>query len=82
MKAHKTNTFVYQAHIGISMNKEQEKKLTNAIRTQMKQLRNSSIAGGMRTSLAVVYDIIQKDISDAEKIDQIRSFCETGLGKK
>lgn len=64
------------------MNKEQEKKLTDAIRTQMTQLRNSSIAGGMRTSLAVVYDIIQKDISDADKLDQIRTFCETGLAKK
>lgn len=64
------------------MTEEQELKVTEQIRTEMTRVRNDAIATGMRSALAVVYDMCIEDISDEKKIKLIKDFCEKGLKTK
>lgn len=63
------------------MTAEQEAKVVNEIKKEMVKVRNSSIASGMRAALSVVLDMCNKEKSDAEKIEEIKEFCNKGLNR-
>ena len=62
------------------MNKEQETKLTEAIKEEMTRLRNNSIVTGMKSALGVVLNMFNNDKWTTEqKLEEIKSFCEKSL---
>ena len=61
------------------MNKEEEARITEQIRQEMTRVRNDAIVTGMKSALCVVLDMCNKDMTDKEKLDEIKMFCEKGL---
>ena len=62
------------------MNREQEAKLTEAIKEEMTALRNNSIVTGMKSALGVVLNMCSNDKWTTEqKLEEIKSFCEKSL---
>ena len=62
------------------MNREQEAKLTEAIKEEMASLRNNSIVTGMKSALGVVLNMCNNDKRTTEqKLEEIKSFCEKSL---
>lgn len=62
------------------MNREQEAKLTEAIKEEMTVLRNNSIVTGMKSALGVVLNMCNNDKRTTEqKLEEIKSFCEKSL---
>lgn len=62
------------------MNKEQEVKLTEAIKEEMTSLRNNSIVTGMKSAIIVVLNMCNNDNWTTEqKLKEIRLFCERSL---
>lgn len=62
------------------MNKEQETKLTEAIKEEMTRLRNNSIVTGMKSAIIVVLNMCNNDNWTTEqKLKEIRLFCERSL---
>ena len=48
----------------------------------MTNVRNDAVVTGMRSALAVVYDMCQKDNkTDDVKLKEIKEFCEKGMKK-
>lgn len=62
------------------MNKEQETKLTGAIKEEMTRLRNNSIVTGMKSAIGVVLNMCNNDkLTTEEKLEEIKLFCENSL---
>ena len=62
------------------MNREQEKKLTEAIKEEMTVLRNNSIVTGMKSALGVVLNMCNNDkLTTEQKLEEIKYFCEKSL---
>lgn len=62
------------------MNKEQETKLTEAIKEEMTRLRNNSIVTGMKSAIGVVLNMCNNDkLTTEEKLEEIKLFCENSL---
>lgn len=61
------------------MTNEQEKFITDSIKDTMLKLRNDSVVTGMKSALAVVLGICNKEKTDKEKIEEIRQYCNKCL---
>ncbi len=61
------------------MTNEQEKFITDSIKDTMSRLRNDSVVTGMKSALAVVLDMCNKEETDKEKIEEIRQYCNKCL---
>ena len=62
------------------MNREQEAKLTEAIKEEMTSLRNNSIVTGMKSAIGVILNMCNNDNWTTEqKLKEIRLFCERSL---
>ena len=62
------------------MTRDQEKLLDAAIYDSMRELRDASIAIGMKAALGAVLGIIEEDDGTAEyKLNGIKDFCEKAL---
>lgn len=61
------------------MTNEQEKFITDSIKDTMSRLRNDSVVTGMKSALAVVLGICNKEKTDKEKIEEIRQYCNKCL---
>ena len=66
------------------MDTQTEKKLDDAIRAEMKRLRDASIVTGMRAALGAVLGIIRdKRIkSSVQKLKRIEQFCVQGINNR
>ena len=64
------------------MDREQEQKVLQKVKEIMTSVRNDAVVAGMRSALAVVYDMCQKDNkTDDVKLKEIKEFCEKGMKK-
>ena len=45
----------------------------------MTRVRNEAIVTGMKSALGVVLSMCEKDVSDEEKIKEIKEFCDKGI---
>lgn len=61
------------------MTKEQESIISKQIHDEMMRVRNDAMVTGMKSAISVVFDICNKEITDTEKLEEIRTFCEKGL---
>lgn len=61
------------------MNKEQEKKFTKQIKTELTKVRNDAIVTGMKSALSVVLDMCNNNKTTEEKLKEIKELCEKGL---
>ena len=61
------------------MTREQELKVTKQIKYEMTRVRNEAIVTGMKSALGVVLSMCEKDVSDEEKIKEIKEFCDKGI---
>ena len=53
--------------------------MTKQIKYEMTRVRNEAIVTGMKSALGVVLSMCEKDVSDEEKIKEIKEFCDKGI---